>query len=377
MMSITTAFGLKENPFSTLPGAAVKYWAGMPKIRLALEDVVSSVRPDDIGAREFVVICGDWGSGKTHALRYFADQINNPANGEPDSQAIYMREIMLGGKNLSFDTLYSGIIAQLSDDAVRRTTNAVKTAVSKCIAERGVNSSDHHDLVSAIIKEKVPQDDRKLVRALYDDKRDALYNDKRDGKAIPAKALGDVNAAKMLASIFRVMTTPIDGHPPAFQAVYLFLDEVEFAFHTKAAEQLQFYHALRSLINEVTEHFALILSISEASATVEAVLSSGLQRRFTRPLIECGALSVDDAKVFVKEYLNHQRPEGYSPPQPFYPFSEAAIDVVFERESNLVPNNILRHLRGILERSIRREKLEPKQEISREMAENIMTTIGF
>ena len=367
-MTSTMDFGLKENPFSTLPGAEVKYWAGMPEIRRALADVVSSVRPDDIGAREFIVMRGNWGAGKTHALRFFTDRINNPDNGESDSRAIYMREIMLG-KNLSFEALYRGIVTQLSDDTIRRMTSSVKHAVLQCAAEFGEGSGGSQDPVSKVIEEKIPQDDRKLVRA--------LHSDQGSGKAIPAQVSGDFEAVKTLSSIFRVMTTPIGEYPPAFQAVYLFLDEMETAFRAKAPEQVQFYNALRGLVNEVTEHFAMILSISEPRSVVEAMLTDPLARRLTRPLIECGDLDADSAKVFVKEYLEHQRPKEYLPPQPFYPFSEAAIDVVFEREVTLVPNNILRHLRGILERSIRREGLQSGQEISREMAEKIMADIGF
>ena len=368
-MTTPMAFGLKENPFSTLPGDEVKHWAGMPEVRRAVADVVSSVRPDDIGAREFVLVYGEWGSGKTHALRFFTNRINNPPNSEPDSRAVYMPEIMLG-KSLSFGSLYRGVIARLGDDAVRRLTRSVQDAVMKCAAaEIGGGGRGDQDPISAVIGEKVPQDDRKLVRALIDDKE--------GGKAIPTGALDDFDAVKTLASIFRVMTTPIGGHPAAFQAVYLFLDEMETAFHAKIAEQVQFYNALRNLINEVTERFALVLSVTEPRSVVEAVLTDALQRRLTRPFIECGALSDEDAKVFVKEHLEHQRPEGCLPPQPFHPFSERAIDVVFEREQTLVPSNILRHLRGILERSIRREGLRAGDEIPREMAEKIMADIGF
>lgn len=367
-MTSITDFGLKENPFNTLPGARVRHWAGMPEVRRTLADVVSSVRPDDIGAREFILVYGDWGAGKTHALRFFADQINHPESGNPDSHAIYMREIMLG-KSLSFEALYRGIVAQLGDDAMRRVTTSVKNAVLKCAAALGDNSGGHHDSVSKVIEEKVPQDDRKLVRAIHEDKG--------GGKTIPVSVSSDFEAVKTLASVFRVMTTPIGGHAAAFQSVYLFLDEMEYAFHAKAAEQAQFYNALRNIVNEVTERFALILSVAAPKSVVEAVLTDALARRLTRPLIECGDLDADSAKQFVKEYLEYQRPEGYTPPQPFYPFSEAAVEVVFEREPTLVPNNILRHLRGILERSIRREGLQASQEISRDMAEKIMADIGF
>ena len=72
----TTDFGLKQNPFRTLvTDASTKLWAGMPETKQMFEDIIVSVQPDDIGEREFVVIHGPWGAGKTHALRYFAREI--------------------------------------------------------------------------------------------------------------------------------------------------------------------------------------------------------------------------------------------------------------------------------------------------------------
>ena len=71
MMSIT-AFGLKENPFSTLPGAEVKH-LGRHAQNPARFERRCLQRPSRRHRSQRIRrdMHGDWGSGKTHALRYF------------------------------------------------------------------------------------------------------------------------------------------------------------------------------------------------------------------------------------------------------------------------------------------------------------------
>ena len=54
-----------------------------------------------------------------------------------------------------------------------------------------------------------------------------------------------------------------------------------------------FFGALRSLINEVAEHFALVLSFTAPTAMLEAAVPAGLTERMTRPYIQCQQLTAD------------------------------------------------------------------------------------
>ena len=350
-------FGLKENPFSIVPSAEIEHWAGMPETKEALADVVASVRPDDIGASEFVVVCGEYGAGKSHALRYFTHHINKKVPGARN-YAIYVNEITVG-TGLSFFALCPRVLDQLKGEALNHLTSAVKKSVHNCTEETRKKLPTASP--DTAIEDKIPQQDQSLVKSL------------NSSGQIPKIGADDYSATKALASLFRVMTSPIGGDPPPFGAVYLFLDEVETAFEEKAAKQIAFFSALRSLINGVTEHFALVLSFSAHTAMLEAAVPSHLKERMTRSYIQCEQLTTDGAKKFVKDYLGFVRPEGTSsPPQPFYPFSEAAMNTIFDRETILVPRRILKHLRRVWERAVRYENLQPGDEVSQETADRIL-----
>lgn len=355
-------FGLKENPFGIVPGAEVNQWAGMRQTRHALEDVVSSVRPDDIGASECVMVHGEFGAGKSHALRFFAGEINRGDCG----RAIYLSEVVVGAVP-SFVALYPRILEQIKGETQTRIANVVQSSTRQCaekIAEKiGTQSGTNEQA----IKSKVAQDDQPLVTKLY------------ETGGFLESATNDIDAAKKLASVFRVMTTPIGNNQPPYGAVYLFLDEMENVNLSKAAPMSAFYGALRVLINGVNERFALVLSFTHRVAELDAYIPPFMQERRTRPYIECASLSQEDAKLFIKEYLEYQRPEGYrgNPnTNPLHPFSEAAIDAILERETLLIPRKILLHMRRVWERASRRGGLQPGAEITREMADEILAGIG-
>ena len=71
------------------------------------------------------------------------------------------------------------------------------------------------------------------------------------------------------------------------------------------------------------------------------------------------------------------RLEDFVPPQPYYPFSEDAIDYILEQIVILVPRKMFRALRMVLERAIRREGLQAGSEINAVMAEDIILSVGI
>ena len=353
-------FGLKESPFQHLPGTEVTHWAGLHKTRATLEDVIVSVRPDDVGASECVILYGDWGAGKSHALRFFTGEIHR----RDDACALYIGEVMTGGKP-DFSGLYTQVLDQLGGAAQSRVVASVKSAVRQCAEEMeeasGIKVSD-----DMVVENKVASGDQEQVKKLLGSS---------SFLALPKK--DDMDAAKKMASVFRVMTTSIGKNPPPYQAVYLFLDEMETVNLSKPPDMLAFYGALRALVNGITEHFALVLSYTAQLIELEATLPEFTMARATRPHIECSPLSTEGAKAFIREYLANLRPNGFSHENGYHPFSEGAIDAILERETNLNPRQILKHLRRVWERAARREGLQPKREITPEMAEKILEQIGI
>ena len=351
-------FGLRSSPFSLIPNADVQFWAGLPETKRALQDVIVSVRDDDVGSSEFVLLNGNYGAGKSHALRYFAREAR-----ESDSISIYLDDILAAPK-LTFSALAQRISESFDTDVSHRLVSSVKDAIRKCR-----ESTNAH--------QNVPVDDSAIVRRFVPSPDHAAATHILDSSSIPSLvAKDDYDVVRRLASILRLSTSRIGDSQPAFHATYLFLDEVEALADQTAAVQTAFFASLRSLINALPDNFALVLSFSLPTGVLESYVPPPIWERMTRPPIEVAQLSVEEATQFVKEYLECIRPsEGYIPPHPFYPFSKEAVLAIFDQETSLVPRRILGHLRRVWERVARHELLTDGQEISQEDAERILRAV--
>ena len=187
----------------------------------------------------------------------------------------------------------------------------------------------------------------------------------------------DYAATRMLASIFRVMTLEVGNEDPAFRAVYLFADEVEDMWDLKSPEQLAIWNGFRELLNRLPQNFCLLLSFTGDGALLEATVPQALSERTSRQNIELLSLEVAEAKAFIADHLADFRREEFEAAQPYYPFAEEAIDYVLETIVVMVPRKIFRSLRTVLERAVRREGLQPGEEISAQMAEDILVSMGM
>ena len=386
-------YGFKENPFPLTPDYRVTNWAGREDTKRLLLDVVQSVLVTDTGLSEFVILLGTFGAGKTHSLRYLSTLINEIEPHVYNSKAIYVPKVQIAPK-ISFLSIYFQIIQELGNDFLKNLASGIKDKIKKAAKnigeqydrekERQLLESDPYFFINKAI-ESVPREDRPMIELLnaLDNGDSSVEKFFLDGKtAITSSAFSqpintDYMAIRVLAGLFRAMTIEINGQSTLFSGVHLFIDEVEELMEAKAAEQMSFWQAIRELVNRLPYNFALLLSFTADTALLEATMPEAIAERTSRQIIYFEALDIDEAKSFLSAHFESFRPEGYSPPQPFHPFNEEAVDFILEQTVVLVPRKIFRSLRTVLERAIKREGLEPGEEITASLAEEIFIAMGI
>lgn len=359
MTAETEKFGLKSNPFHHLVTPEdEKIWAGLPEMKRILGDVVKSVHPDDIGASEFVVLASELGGGKTHALRYFANEIRNKKTGH----AFYVSKTVRGEKNF-----FAEVLRSLVDVCGEKFFSDLKEKVSESAAKEAAKQSRYD-------QDKVKETAKSVFEPVNHPLIDALMGG-NPMKFLKESCANDSSAATQMASLIRVMTTPIGEQSAPYPAAYLFLDEVEEVVAQKPAPQISFWSSCRELVNMVHGNFALILAFSEQTAVLEAAIPPYLAARMTRPPIEVEALDLDGAKQFIKDFLKAHRISEFNPPHPFHPFTEGAIDFMLDRETQgLFPRRIIMALGRVFKRG--RAKLDGQEEFSKEIADEVLTEMG-
>jgi hypothetical protein len=381
-------YGFKSDPFPLVPEASVTHWAGREEIKREVVDVIESVRVIDVGTSEFAILHGEYGAGKSHALRYLATTINELRKQDFRSRAIYLPTIRIDQK-VSFLGLYKTIVEQLGNDFIEALATQVRSGIDK--AEQHLKDSLPKDEIIALMAkpdalrlraiEGIAKEDRPMVRLLDElakGTKDVARHLRGENKHFPDWGISspidtDFAAVRALGALLRVMTIQINNQEPPCLGAYIFLDECEAITEMKVAESGPLLNSIRELVNQVPYNFCLLLGFSAEAALIEAVVPQAILQRLSRPYIEFPPLQADEAKTFLIKHFLAYRPDGFALSNPYHPFAEATIELVLEQITEMTPRNIFRKLRTVLERAIRRFDLKPGEEISPGLAEQILT----
>lgn len=374
-------FDLRQDPFPIAPESSVVNWAGDQEIRDELVDIVKGVRASDIGVSEFVVLHGEFGAGKSHALRYLRTKICEK-QGDFNSLAIYLERPRVANK-LNFENLAHYIMQTIGRDDVAGYCATVKNIIDQLVTELAEARGMAHLKDKGSLYEEVystfRDSDRNMIKLLArgTDQGNKVFEflsgtSVCDGPEYEGKIDSDFMAAKILSDFLRVLTTDLRPDVQVRESVYLFIDECEGLFEAKSSESDLVFSGLRELINGLPYRFGILMSFTAATALIEAVMPNHLLKRMTRPYVEIPVLNDDLAKEFLKSQLGFYRSPGSNYVDSFYPFSEEAVDVIIEHEVGLTPRVLFINCKRVFERAIRRYNLEPGETISPEVTRAIL-----
>ena len=141
MSSTVEIAKLTSNPFTLVPNETVTNWAGYEPLRRALVDVIESCRSDRVGLSEFVILHGDLGTGKSHALRYLKHLILETEKDDYESPCVYLETFKVAA-SMSFLALYRKVMDLLIPH-VRETANWLDRVVEETAKKRKPDVGRH------------------------------------------------------------------------------------------------------------------------------------------------------------------------------------------------------------------------------------------
>jgi hypothetical protein len=373
MADTTSLAKLTKNPFTVVPGQKVTVWAGYPDLKRTLLDIVESCRSDKVGLSEFVILHGEYGAGKSHALRYLVNWITVVNAAEFKSQVVYFESLKFAPK-MDFIALYRQTIGQLMEH-IRETAEWLDYVIDESIPaddkKPGGGSKDKKDAIykDPRITPSFPQLSL-LLRGVKEGKSDALkillgHND----KALPFAAYdltgpidNEFSAVKCLGAYINLCTRGTSaltqgeflGRNKAF---YFLLDEIEMLQDFKPAEVLSINQGLRDLINACPENCCFIFGMTGDVRTIYALFDKHVMRRMSRQPVEIEPLTVDQAVAFLKEVLRNYRSDASDPDQ--YPFREAALRKIAQETQEKTAAELFRSCRRVLEKAVLGGRLQP------------------
>jgi hypothetical protein len=343
------AAGFTENPFRIVPPAEMEsvIWAGDTAVIDELLEAARSPRVDSLGTSELVVLFGEFGSGKTNALKYLTKKMR-----QEDALVAYLVRPSLADKP-TWQTIARSLFTQVfrKDDLAQRLAplrrHVMTEAGRRARAElgEGADFSDEQRALTAvktsqIAAEILPEAPGfvEFAMDLASDKKDRNWSYLADkpnaaqGRVVsaeynlPADGLAtDYGATLLLSSLIRTLTyqTP---QGVGTQVVCILMDEIEGLVDLPPASRLSILQGIRDLFNACTEHLFMALAATASDASeLWGTLDVPLMQRLSRSPVQFSPLESLDAKEFLLGVMDYYRPQDFTGSRE-WPFTADGLD---------------------------------------------------
>jgi hypothetical protein len=373
MPNSTEIAKLTKNPFTLVPEANTDVWADYEDVRQALLDVITSCRSDQVGLSEFVVLHGEIGTGKSHALRYLQQYITVKKAEEFASACVYLESTKLA-KKTDFMSIYRRVMESLRNH-IFETASKLDSAMEEKAKASGATRSQEIQAEkqklwrnsAEALAPKFPSLILLLQGMVTDDHAFSILcgnkGDDIEKYQLTTPIDSEYDTSKCLSAYINLVTNPNRDIIPvntfsANRAFYLFIDEVELLQDFKPADVLSINQGIRDLINGCPQALCVIFGVSGDPRILFAIFDKFVVRRFSRDPIEIQALDEQGAVLFLKEVLKNYRTDPNDPDE--YPFREAALLKIAEKTPDKTAASLFRSSRRVLEKAVLAGRLQPR-----------------
>lgn len=310
-------YSLKGNPFRTTPSSNLEeiIWAGFGDIKEKMENRIK--RAILIPNSSLVLNWGEYGSGKTHAARYFQkpDVLERIAEDRPSPFSILLS--FPKGKE-SVKELYTQVIDKLDLELLRRKITALDV-------HEALNGCTENELI------------RNVLRLMFDDTvsstsmKSYLYGNASIKSAfieenVQRKLESDSDYTDLLAALLSFLTY----EKTVFSCAVLWIDEFEDIATLNSANITRVNSFIRTMMDKTPNNLLMFLNLTQSAMMDVSDLSDYLQEAVKSRIKEKIELPIPDTYK-VKEYLSDLLNDPIyriGNAQGFTPFEESVIDRV-------------------------------------------------
>jgi len=368
MVSFEEFFGF-DNPFLLTPEEKEKIWADQKKLREELETIIKISLLTS--PTKLVVYYGDWGSGKTHAMRYFTNKDNLQSLLKPISLNPPINVPLISPRNRVFDTFYIKIMENLYPEIVKVVKDISKkleeTVRSPKLLENELNKYIGNKNLIKALSQLINTRKKFLVEKFLFLTAKSTELDKL---GIPRGIETYTDKIEILSDILSLLAEINKTR------IIIWIDEGEHVFTMPSKDLLEFQTFLRDLIDHLPKNLLILINVSlrsgEKIQDFLEYLGDPVQTRINR-FIHSPELKPEEAIQYVEDYFKAVGAKN--------PFDKEAIKYAVniissqakERNMALTPRIINVAFSNILEIAY----LQSKKKITKEFVERIKNDLIF
>lgn len=339
---------LKDNPFGATPLTGRPIWCGMQGLKADLErriQISLKTSPSSI-----VLNWGHYGSGKTHAAKFFTSEQTlgelSAAAGLAEPPLAFYVGFPRVDRGAAFN-LTSSIIGKFGVTDFASKLEQAKTTLDGASAGLFANLlqdyCDDSELQKIFHKlvEGDPDDQDKIGRVLFGN---SSAGDLRDLQ-IARKPDSVADLCRIVTTAFNLFTYRTAQITALHPAIHLWIDEFEDISSLSAKEQDALAAYLRNLMDWCPRYLTIFLNFTltpvQGLQDLGLYLGEAVQSRI-RQKIEFAEPDKPEIKAYLREMLNSPdaRLGAIQAGDDFAPFDTTAIDVIVDSVSPRTPRRV-------------------------------------
>ncbi|MFW9887649.1 MAG: hypothetical protein ACFFER_05665 [Candidatus Thorarchaeota archaeon] len=369
---LPSSFHLSDNPFSTAPRPPL-IWADRAKFKADIESALRftmSTTP----SRIIACIYGEYGAGKTHAMKYFSNPETLRGISEPYLDRLGGTPLVIPVVYPTGDVVKSLYLSMLKEMGIARIKTAVEQIIdpSEMVPFIGAPSEKLKEIVAdeylARVLSKVSDDKMPVERFLYA----KITSKEQTMLGVPRPIETYEERVDTISGIMRLLTNTIAPR------LIFWIDDVERISEGSGKDMYEFQHFIRDILDKVPEKLVIVMNFtfSPAEEVGErlAFLGEAVHRRISR-ILEIADFTKDSFLDYVSELIVAARSEDApSDLDKYHPFDESSLIYTFEtwtRRGLLTPRDVNLHLSTILEMAMNQFDELENNRVTRGFVESI------
>jgi len=360
---------LKDDPFTITPAEAI--WADRSDFKHKL---TNAFRRALLSTPSRIIACiwGDWGAGKTHAMRYFTrpEVIKNIIKEMevPVSRPPFSIQIIFPLENI-LNSIYLEIVEKVGVDLIIRALNELESKFQSIRPKEDYIREVSKYVDPRIAEAFVTLKGRKLLVFKRYLSLTATSTELRNA-GIARGIITSTDKVRTVSGIFNLLTATVASR------IFLWFDDLERIGDRPGKEIFDFQYFIRDLLDYVPTNLVIIFNMTMLPGeNVEDrlfLLGDAIISRIS-DIIRVDPLTKDDYFSYVRDLLSHYRLKPEKERNKFFPFEKSALDFIYselkKREIPLTPREVNHVLSSSLSVAINeKEKTDPL--ITREFIES-------
>lgn len=341
---------LKDNPFRSNPNFAAdpraSIWVGYEKQKKQLDKYLRRSLADQVGNANFIMLYGNYGTGKSHALLWAQNRILHDEKKAFDSVCYFIPTLRKDKGKLTFAGAFLDDIVAKSD--LMTNAQAYHNFLTECISLcRTAHGHGHVVPAEKIIEILIPPVElNNFAKEIYHCQKEEDFL-----KLIAPKTLTDYQAMMIFTRLVNLFVHEMDISATSKKrfkkGAYLFIDELDDLERASVKEAREVNDILRHIYDNCPNCFCMVIALSAEISQLAVLFFDYILSRIHRQ-IELVVLDKDDAVAFVREILSSNRvdPDGEGD---FFPFEEAAIETIASQLTEITPRKIVTTMQQVIE----------------------------